>query len=261
MFGLIHKVKTKSLRTAVILTGFLVVLSALPSVTAYAANNSATFAILCKVDTGRVTAGSPPTPTSDSKGNVSCGQDAAGFVVYITATGQKAANDTTDTVVVVNCGNSSPKSYQVNQVITKFECQNGTPSVQTTRVAGQGSTGTQLCSDTQNQALCPYCSQNPPPSGCVNAQSDSSVTCNGSQCDLVSKYVNPAIGLLSVVFGLLAVISLILGGINFATSEGDPQKASKAKQRIFNTVVAVVAYVFLYSFLQFLVPGGIFNRP
>jgi hypothetical protein len=89
---------------------------------------------------------------------------------------------------------------------------------------------------------------------------DPAIKCDKNKCDLIKKYVNPTMNLLTVAFGLIAVISLIIGSINYTTSEGDPQKASKAKQRIFNTVVAVAAYMFLYGFLQFLIPGGVFNR-
>ena len=81
-----------------------------------------------------------------------------------------------------------------------------------------------------------------------------------SGCDLVAKYVNPLIDLMSIVFGLIATGSLILGAINYITSEGDPQKSSEAKNRMTNTVFAILAYAFLYGFLQFLVPGGVFNR-
>lgn len=96
---------------------------------------------------------------------------------------------------------------------------------------------------------------NQPPKGDPAAQ----VKCVQDACDLIKKYVNPAINLFSVAFGLIAVISIILGSMQYATSEGDPQKASKAKQRIFSTIVAVVAYLFLFSFLQFLIPGGTFR--
>jgi hypothetical protein len=89
---------------------------------------------------------------------------------------------------------------------------------------------------------------------------DLAIKCGKKNCDFVGKYINPAIELFSLIFGLVAVISLILGGIQYSTSEGDPQKAAAAKKRIFNTVLAVVAYLFLYAFLQFLVPGGLFNR-
>lgn len=89
---------------------------------------------------------------------------------------------------------------------------------------------------------------------------DAAIKCTNNQCDLVGKYLNPTINLLSAIFGTVAAMSIIIGGINFSTSEGDPQKAAKAKSRITNTIIAVVAYLFLYAFLQFLVPGGLFNR-
>jgi Type IV secretion system pilin len=124
---------------------------------------------------------------------------------------------------------------------------------------GNGSdTGDNGCN---SQALCAYCAKNNPGAAeCVPSGTDTAATCDTSQCNLVTKYVNPFINLFSVIFGLIAVISLILGGINFSTSEGDPQKAARAKQRIFNTIFALVGYIFFYAFLQFLVPGGLFNK-
>jgi preprotein translocase subunit SecE len=89
---------------------------------------------------------------------------------------------------------------------------------------------------------------------------DSAVKCSSGNCDLIDKYVNPAITLFGAVFGTIAVISLIIGGIQYSSSEGDPQKVANAKKRVTNTIISVIAFLFLYSFLQFLVPGGIFNR-
>ncbi|MGZ6005339.1 MAG: pilin [Candidatus Saccharimonadales bacterium] len=88
---------------------------------------------------------------------------------------------------------------------------------------------------------------------------DPALNCDAN-CDFIAKYVNPGINLLTASFGLIAVISLIIGGINYSTSEGDPQKTSRAKKRILNTIVAVVAYLFLYAFLNFLIPGGLFTK-
>jgi hypothetical protein len=88
---------------------------------------------------------------------------------------------------------------------------------------------------------------------------DPAVYCGASNCDFVAKYVNPAINLFSLSFGLIAVISLILGGIQYSASEGDPQKAAAAKSRISNTIIAIFAYLFFYVFLQFLIPGGAFH--
>jgi hypothetical protein len=90
---------------------------------------------------------------------------------------------------------------------------------------------------------------------------DPAISCNSnsSHCNLIQEYVVPTINLLSVAFGLIAVISLLLGAINYITSEGDPQKVSRAKVRIRNTVFSIVAFMFLYAFLNFLIPGGIFK--
>jgi hypothetical protein len=59
---------------------------------------------------------------------------------------------------------------------------------------------------------------------------------------------------------LIVMVSLIMGGIQYSTSEGDPQKVSKAKHRLTMTVISLVAYFFLFAMLQWLVPGGIFNK-
>lgn len=83
--------------------------------------------------------------------------------------------------------------------------------------------------------------------------------CTASSCNLISKYVNPLITLLSALVGVAVTISIIIGGIQYGSSAGDPQKASAAKNRIRNSIVALVAFIFLFAFLQFLVPGGIFK--
>ena len=131
-----------------------------------------------------------------------------------------------------------------------------------------GSTGGCQTSEEGADGCYSQCNSENPASGCVtcngNGCEDSAAkpnaTCNKSSgCNLVDKYINPLINTLSLIFGLIAVASIIMGGIQFTTSEGDPQKAAKAKSRISKTIIALFAYAFLYAFLQFLVPGGIFH--
>jgi len=90
---------------------------------------------------------------------------------------------------------------------------------------------------------------------------DTATTCkgpNGQQidCDIISKYANPFITFLSAVAGLVATISIVVGGIQYASSSGDPQKVSAAKKRIANSILAIVGFLLLYAFLQWVVPGG-----
>ena len=77
-----------------------------------------------------------------------------------------------------------------------------------------------------------------------------------NDCNIITKYLNPFIKILSVMVGIAVVIGIIIGGIQYAASAGDPQKAAGAKLRIRNAVIALLAYFFLYAFLKFLIPGG-----
>lgn len=74
----------------------------------------------------------------------------------------------------------------------------------------------------------------------------------------VDKYINPVIVFLTVVVGIAAVISIIMAGIQYSSSADDPGTVSKAKSRIFNTVIGLVAYIFFLAFFNYLVPGGFF---
>lgn len=80
----------------------------------------------------------------------------------------------------------------------------------------------------------------------------------GNDCNLIDKYLNPAINLLSAAAGMAIVIMIIVGGIQYASAGGDPGKVAAAKGRIINALVAIVAFFFLYAVLQWLVPGGLF---
>ena len=56
--------------------------------------------------------------------------------------------------------------------------------------------------------------------------------------------------------GLVLVGSLIVGGIQYSSSRGDPQSTSKAIGRIRSTMVALLIYVFAYAILNYIIPAG-----
>jgi hypothetical protein len=80
---------------------------------------------------------------------------------------------------------------------------------------------------------------------------------NINNCDIISKYVNPFVNFLAALVGIGVVTSIIIGGIQYSSSAGDPGKASAAKNRIRDAIVALVAFVLLYGMLNFLIPGGL----
>lgn len=73
-------------------------------------------------------------------------------------------------------------------------------------------------------------------------------------CDLVLKYLNPIIAFLSAFVGIAVVIGIISGGIRYASASDDPQKSAAGRQMVRNSLIALVAYIFLYAALQWLIP-------
>lgn len=67
-----------------------------------------------------------------------------------------------------------------------------------------------------------------------------------------------AINILSGLAGLAIVGMIVAGGIQYSTAGASPQAVSAAKGKIINALIALLALFFLYAFLQWLVPGGIF---
>ena len=78
-------------------------------------------------------------------------------------------------------------------------------------------------------------------------------------CDIVGRYLNPAIRVLSGSIGLVIAISLAIAAIQYGSSRDDPQAVAKAKKRITNAILALVTFALLYGFLEWLVPGGFLN--
>ncbi len=79
---------------------------------------------------------------------------------------------------------------------------------------------------------------------------------NSDNCAIVG-YLVLFINILSALVGIAVAASIIYGGIQYASSGGDPQKVAAAKERIRNAIIALVFFIFTYSFLNYLVPGGV----
>lgn len=104
------------------------------------------------------------------------------------------------------------------------------------------------------------CASNDP--SCVPVTPDPAATsgncATATKCDLVEKYINPLINFLAALVGVLVTIGIVWGGIEYSSSNGDPQKVAIARNRIKNSIIALVTFFFLWSMLNFLIPGGLF---
>ena len=67
------------------------------------------------------------------------------------------------------------------------------------------------------------------------------------------------IRLLSNGVGIVVIGSIIVGGIQYTTSAGDPQATAKAVGRIRATLIALGLYIFAYPLLNYLIPMGFFK--
>lgn len=105
----------------------------------------------------------------------------------------------------------------------------------------------------------PATAQTPPPTG--------STSVNNSQCEsqdlepnddcLILKYLLNAINVLSALVGIVIVIMVAVGGLQYSASRDNPQATQAAKEKIRNAILALLAYMFMYAFLQYIIPGGV----
>lgn len=59
--------------------------------------------------------------------------------------------------------------------------------------------------------------------------------------------------------GVLAVTGVVYGAVLYTTAADRPEQIKKAKETITNVVIGVLAFGLMYSLLNFLIPGGVFN--
>lgn len=64
-------------------------------------------------------------------------------------------------------------------------------------------------------------------------------------------YLNIVINVVLGVMGVVSVVMIILGGINYTTSQGDPTKAGKAQKTIIFSIVGLVVALLAFAIVNF----------
>lgn len=80
--------------------------------------------------------------------------------------------------------------------------------------------------------------------------------CNGAHNNPIYDMGFAIIRFLSAGVGIVVVVFIILAGIRYATSEGNPEATMRAKQGIQNALLALLIYIFAFAAINYLVPGG-----
>jgi len=67
------------------------------------------------------------------------------------------------------------------------------------------------------------------------------------------------IRLLSDGVGIIVVGSIVVGGIQYTTSRGDPNATAAAIGRIRASLIALLIFIFAYAILNYVIPNGFFS--
>jgi hypothetical protein len=102
------------------------------------------------------------------------------------------------------------------------------------------------CAAGKRQVLCP---------GTTNQYKDdlsqcSNLNANSNKNDLMD-VVNTIINVIIGVIGFVAVVVIILGGVQYTTSAGDPGKVKKAKDTILYGIIGLVVALLAYAIVNF----------
>ena len=73
------------------------------------------------------------------------------------------------------------------------------------------------------------------------------------QTDITSTKVNDIYSLIFGIAGGIAVIIIILGGVKFITSQGDPQALAKARNTIIYAAIGLAVSVAAFSIVTFVI--------
>ena len=81
---------------------------------------------------------------------------------------------------------------------------------------------------------------------------------DGSGCGVYT-ILNLVIDILSMGVVIAGVIGVTIAGIQYMSAKDSEEKTRKAKRRIFEIVIGLVAYAILFVGVQWLLPGGMMN--
>lgn len=94
--------------------------------------------------------------------------------------------------------------------------------------------------------------------GCDNVKT-TLIDCTDHEGGPIVGMLVQLINFLAVGVGIAVVGGIIWGGITYASSNGDASKIQQGKTIIINAIVGLLLFFFMYAFLNYLVPGGLFS--
>lgn len=75
----------------------------------------------------------------------------------------------------------------------------------------------------------------------------------------IVKDINTIVKFLSGLVAIVITAAIILGGIQYSLAGDKAEAVAAAKKRIINALIALIVFLLIFSFLQWIIPGGIFS--
>lgn len=70
----------------------------------------------------------------------------------------------------------------------------------------------------------------------------------------VIKILSDVVNIMTIGIGILGVLGITIVGVQYLTAGDNEEKTRKAKRRMFEIVIGLVAYVVVYALLNWLIP-------
>jgi hypothetical protein len=83
--------------------------------------------------------------------------------------------------------------------------------------------------------------------------------CSGAGDNPIIRVFMEVFNFFAVGIGILTVAGIILGGIKYATANGNTSQAEQGITTIVNAVIGLLLFIFMFALLNWLVPGGLFS--
>lgn len=85
------------------------------------------------------------------------------------------------------------------------------------------------------------------------------INCGGATGDAaILGIIKMVIQIMTAGIGILAVGTVIYGGILYSASGGSSDNIKKAKELWVNTAIGLIIFAFFVAITNFLIPGGVF---
>lgn len=78
--------------------------------------------------------------------------------------------------------------------------------------------------------------------------------CDDGSGDSIKHILNLVVNIMTIGVGILGVLGITIVGIQYLTAGGSEEKTRKAKRRMFEIIIGLVAYVLIYAALSWLIP-------